>query len=252
MSSLPSHQDDRSLLARYHRDQDQAALEELTERYMPLARRLANRYRHTAEPIDDLVQVANMALLKALQRFDPSREVAFSSFAVPTILGELKRHFRDHSWSVHVPRDLQERAAAVNAAVDTLSKTLGRTPSPKEISAKLGLDLEQVLEGLEAAQAYNAGSLDAPQGREDGESATVGESVGSEDDGYEIVEYAASMESALGKMPARTREVLHLRFTEDLTQSQIAEKIGVSQMHVSRLIRGAVAELRESIGDSGD
>lgn len=245
-------QDDRALLVSYHDRRDQAALEELTERYMPLARRLAGRYRHTDEPLDDLVQVANMALVKAIQRFDPSREVAFSSFAVPTILGELKRYFRDHSWSVHVPRDLQERAAKVNKTIDALSKQLGRTPSVKEIAAKLDLDLEQVLEALSAAQAFSASSLDADQRQEGGDPAPLGDSVGEEDARYELVEYGASIQGALKQMPLRTREVLHMRFVEDRTQAQIAERIGVSQMHVSRIIRGAVAALQESIvGERG-
>ena len=246
-----SPEDDRALLERYHDTRDPDALEALTERYMPLARRLAARYRHTDEPMDDLVQVANMALLKAIQRFDPAREVAFSSFAVPTILGELKRYFRDHSWSVHVPRDLQERAAKVNQTIDALSKQLGRSPSVKEIAGKLNLDLEDVLDALQAAQAFSATSLDADQRGEDSDPASLGDSVGEEDARYEMVEYGASIEETLDGMPERTREVLHLRFVEDMTQAQIADQIGVSQMHVSRIIRAAVAELRESISDEG-
>jgi RNA polymerase sigma-B factor len=245
-------QDDRVLLQRYHRDRDPAALEILSERYMPLARRLAGRYRHTDEPMDDLVQVANMALLKAIQRFDPERKVAFSSFAVPTILGELKRYFRDHSWSVHVPRDLQERAAHVNKAVDALSKQFGRTPSVKQIAEKLDLDLEEVLEALQAAQAFSASSLDADQRSEESDPAPLSDSVGEEDSRYELVEYGASIQEVLEAMPKRTREVLHLRFVEDKTQAQIAEQIGVSQMHVSRIIRAAVADLRETLEDEHD
>jgi RNA polymerase sigma-B factor len=244
--------DDRALLEKYHEQRDPRALEELAERYMPLARRLAARYRHTDEPMDDLVQVANMALLKAIQRFDPAREVAFSSFAVPTILGELKRYFRDHSWSVHVPRDLQERAAKVNKTVDALSKQLGRTPSVKEIADKLGVNLEQVLEALQAAQAFSATSLDADQRSEDSDPTPLGDSIGEEDARFELVEYGASIQDALEGMPERTRQVLHLRFVEDLTQAQIADQIGVSQMHVSRIIRSAVAELRESVSGDGD
>lgn len=252
MTPMAIRQDDRELLVKYHNQRDQAALEELAERYMPLARRLAGRYRHTDESLDDLVQVANMALVKAIQRFDPSREVAFSSFAVPTILGELKRYFRDHSWSVHVPRDLQERAAKVNKTIDTLSKQLGRTPSVKEIAAKLDIDLEQVLEALAAAQAFSARSLDADQRQDAGDPAPLGDTVGEEDPRYELVEYGASIQGVLEQMPRRTREVLHMRFVEDMTQTQIAERISVSQMHVSRIIRGAVAALRESIvGERG-
>ena len=149
----------------YREGDRDGALDELSRRYMPLARRLASRYRHTGEPMDDLVQVANMALVKAIERFDPERKTAFSSFAVPTILGELKRYFRDHSWSVHVPRELQERAAKVNKAIESLSKQTGGSPSVKEIASKLDLDLEQVLEALEAAQAFDATSLEAEQSR---------------------------------------------------------------------------------------
>lgn len=244
--------DDRDLLEKYHQQRDQGALEELTERYMPLARRLAARYRHTDEPMDDLVQVANLALLKAIQRFDPGRRVAFSSFAVPTILGELKRYFRDHSWSVHVPRDLQERAAKVNKTIDSLSKQLGRTPSVKEIAEKLNTNLEEVLDALQAAQAFSAASLDADQRSEDSDPTPLSDSIGKKDARFELVEYGASIQEVLEQMPDRTRQVLHLRFAEDMTQAQIAEQIGVSQMHVSRIIRSAVAELRESVsGDGG-
>jgi RNA polymerase sigma-B factor len=248
MAEMTRRQDDRSLLVQHQRDGDEAALEELTERYMPLARRLASRYRHTDEPLDDLVQVANMALLKAIKRFDPDRGTAFSSYAVPTILGELKRYFRDHSWSVHVPRDLQERAAKVNKAIDALSKKLGRSPSVKEIAEKLGLDLEQVLEALQAAQAFDASSLDAQRGDGEESAMSLGDTVGVEEAGFDLVEYGAAAQGVIKNMPGRTRQVLHLRFVEDMTQAQIAERIGVSQMHVSRIIRGALSELREAVG----
>jgi RNA polymerase sigma-B factor len=245
---MPLQEDDRSLLVSYRERGDERALEELTERYMPLASRLAARYRHTDEPMEDLVQVANMALLKAIQRFDIERETAFSSYAVPTILGELKRYFRDHSWSVHVPRDLQERAAKINKTIDALSKRLGRTPSVVEIGEKLDLELEEVLEALQAAQAFDATSLDAERPGEDGVRMPLGDSVGDDDAGYDLVEYGASIEGTLQAMDARTRQVLHLRFVEDMTQAEIADRIGVSQMHVSRIIRRAVSELRDSVG----
>jgi RNA polymerase sigma-B factor len=249
---MPLNKDDRTLLLRYRDDGDARALEDLAERYMPLARRLAARYRYTNEPMEDLVQVANMALLKAIQRFDLDRDAAFSSYAVPTILGELKRYFRDHSWSVHVPRDLQERAVKINKTVDGLSKQLGRAPSVKEIGEKLELDLEQVVEALEATQAFDAASLDAERAGQDGNTATIGDTIGAEERGFEMVEYGAAIEGVLGEMPERTRLVLHLRFVEDMTQAQIAERIGVSQMHVSRIIRRALAELREAVGSEDD
>jgi RNA polymerase sigma-B factor len=246
---MPSQTEDRELLLRY-RGGDRRALDELSRRYMPLARRLASRYRHTGEPMDDLIQVANMALVKAIERFDPERKTAFSSFAVPTILGELKRYFRDHSWSVHVPRELQERAAKVNKAIDSLSKQSGRSPSVKEIAERLDLDLEQVLEALEAAQAFDATSLEAERAGADGSPMRLGDTVGEEEPGFELVEYGASIDPVLTSMPRRTRRILHLRFVEDMTQAQIAEEVGVSQMHVSRIIREALAELREAVADT--
>jgi RNA polymerase sigma-B factor len=248
---MPSQAEDRDLLLRY-REGDEAALDELARRYMPLARRLASRYRHTGEPMDDLVQVANMALVKAIDRFDSERETAFSSFAVPTILGELKRYFRDHSWSVHVPRELQERAAKVNKTIEALSKQTGRTPSVKEIAAKLEVDLEQVLEALEAAQAFDATSLEAERTGSDGSPMRLGDTVGEEEQGYELVEYGASIDVVLKTMPDRTRRILHLRFVEDMTQAEIAGEVGVSQMHVSRIIREALAVLREAVGEEED
>lgn len=249
MKRLPTQTDDQGLLIAYQRDGSPAALEELTTRYLALARGLAGRYRHTNESQEDLIQVANMALVKAFQRFDTERGVAFSSFAVPTILGELKRYFRDHSWSVHVPRGLQERGALVNRTVDTLSERLGRSPSVKEVAAELGLDLEQVLEGLEAAQAFNASSLDADRQNDDDAAGTLGDLIGDEDPGYDLVEYGASVEDVLKKMPERTRRILHFRFRDDLTQTEIAQRVDISQMHVSRIIRRALAELRASIPD---
>lgn len=249
MTAVTELDDDTTLLIRHQRKGDERALEELAERYMPLARRLASRYRHTDEPLEDLVQVANMALLKAIKRFDPERGNAFSSYAVPTILGELKRYFRDHSWSIHVPRDLQERAAKVNKAIETLSNKEGRPPTAKEIAAKLGLDLEQVLEALQAAQAFGTNSLDAGRGESEDGTMTLGDTIGVEEEGFELVEYGAAVQDVLEAMPERTRQALHLRFVEDMTQAQIAGKIGVSQMHVSRIIRSALAELRDTVED---
>jgi RNA polymerase sigma-B factor len=247
---MPTNAEDRALLLRYRSGDRAAALDELSRRYMPLARRLASRYRHTGEPMDDLVQVANMALVKAIDRFDPERKTAFSSFAVPTILGELKRYFRDHSWSVHVPRELQERAFKVNKAVEALSKQTGRTPSVKDIATKLDLDLEQVLEALEAAQAFDATSLEAERAGVDGSPMRLGDTVGEVEPGFELVEYGASIDPVLATMPHRTRRILHLRFVEDLTQAQIAKEVGVSQMHVSRIIREALSELREAVAET--
>jgi RNA polymerase sigma-B factor len=242
--------EDLKLLQRYHRDGDQAARTALIERFLPLARQLARRYERQDEPLDDLLQVASMGLVKAIDRFDPTRGVAFSSFAVPTILGELKRYFRDVGWSVHVPRGMQERALEVNRAVTELSKTLGCSPTPAELAAFMELTHEEVLEAMEAATAYDSVSLEAPRSNGDDEDAgEFLERLGGEDPGYELAEYSATLAPELRALPERDRLVLRLRFVEDLTQSEIAEQIGVSQMHVSRLIRRALEKIRTGIGE---
>jgi RNA polymerase sigma-B factor len=244
--------EDRRLLERLHRDGDPAAREALVERFLPLARQLARRYQHGSEHLDDLVQVASLGLLKAIDRFDPARETAFSSFAVPTILGELKRHFRDKGWSVRVPRDLQELAVRVDRVTDELARELGRTPSVGEIAKRTGTSDEQVLEAREASAAYRAVSLDRPRDDDEESDAGVGESFGIEDPGFGIAEDAATVERLMRVLSAREREVLRLRFSEDLTQSEIGARVGVSQMHVSRLIRHAVAQLREAANQGPD
>jgi RNA polymerase sigma-B factor len=233
----------RRLFIRFRRDGDQAAREELVERFMPLARQLARRYQRVNEPLDDLIQVASLGLVKAVDRFDVERGVAFSSYAVPTILGELKRHFRDSGWAVHVPRGVQERAMQVDRAIKELSVRLGHSPSVHEVAEHVGLSIEDVLAAIEAGQAYEAVSLDAQRSGDD-DSDTFADSVGVEDERFELVEYGAAIAPTLKALPRRDQLVLHLRFVEDLTQSQIAERIGVSQMQVSRLIRRALARLR--------
>ena len=239
--------EDLRLLERYHSNGDEAAREELIRRFLPLARQLARRYERNDEPIDDLVQVASVGLVKAVDRFDPSRGTAFSSFAVPTILGELKRYFRDAGWAVHVPRGMQERALEVNRAVTELSRELGRSPNPAELAEFTGLTLEEVLEAMEAAVAYDSVSLEAPRNDDDPESEGVVERIGQEDAGYELAEYAATLAPELRALSDRDRLVLELRFGQDMTQSEIAERIGVSQMHVSRLIRRALAQVRNRV-----
>jgi RNA polymerase sigma-B factor len=237
---------DRRLIERYHQTGDAKARDELVVRFMPLVRQLARRYQRGNEPLDDLVQVASIGLVKALDRFDASRGTAFSSYAVPTILGELKRYFRDSGWAVHVPRGIQERVLEVNKAVQRLSRDLSRSPTASEISEATGIETELVLEAMEAAVAYEAVSLDAPRSGDDGEaSETYERRLGVDDGSYDMVEYEATLAPALRELDPRDRIVLHLRFKEDLTQSEIAERIGVSQMHVSRLIRRALAQLRE-------
>ena len=245
--------EDLRLLEHYQQTGDQATRTLLVERFLPLARQLARRYERQDEPLDDLLQVASMGLVKAIDRFDPSRGIAFSSFAVPTILGELKRYFRDVGWSVHVPRGMQERALEVNKAVTELSRTLGRSPTPAELGEFMELTREEVLEAMEAATAYDSVSLEAPRSCSDGENSDASEfldRLGEEDPGYELAEYSASLAPELRALSERDRLVLHLRFVEDMTQSEIAEHIGVSQMHVSRLIRRALERVRTGIDDS--
>ena len=237
--------EERRLFVRFKRDADPASQEALVERFLPLARQLARRYSRGTEPLDDLVQVASIGLLKAIDRFDPSRSTAFSSFAVPTILGELKRHFRDKGWSIRVPRDLQELAVRVERVADDLASELGRTPTSDEIARRIGVRIDQVLDAREAAFAHRAVSLDRP--RDDSEPGDdLIEAIGVEDHGYHLAEDAATVDDLLCVLSDREREILRLRFADDLTQSEIGARVGLSQMHVSRVIRHALARLREA------
>ncbi|MEX2194680.1 MAG: SigB/SigF/SigG family RNA polymerase sigma factor [Thermoleophilaceae bacterium] len=222
--------------------------DELVARHLPLAIGLARRYRSATESQDDLVQVAALALVKAVDRFDPDRHASLSSYAVPTILGELKRHFRDRSWAVRPPRDLQELALRTVKADAALSRRLGRSPTVAELSAELGVSSEQVIEARDAARAYSAVPLDTPF--EDGEEGREG-SLGAEDPGYRQVEQRAVLGSLMAQLEPREREILRLRFMDDLTQSEIAERMGLSQMHVSRLIRRSLAALQEAAQSDG-
>ena len=236
--------EDRRLLERYHRHGDRVARDELFNRFLPLARQLARRYQRHGEPFDDLVQVASIGLVKAIDRFDPDRGSAFSSYAVPTILGELKRYFRDSAWAAHVPRGMQERVMQVNQVVARLVRATGRSPTATEVAEAIGVPPEHVLEAMEAAVAYEAVSLEAPRVGEQREGDSYAETVGEIDERYELIEYSAAIAPTVSALPERDRLVLQLRFVQDLTQSEIAERIGVSQMHVSRLIRRALTRLR--------
>jgi RNA polymerase sigma-B factor len=242
LSVLP----DRELFLRMRSGADPRARGLLIERYLPLARRLARRYQHTDEPVEDLVQVASIGLLKAVDRFDCSRDVMFSSYAVPTILGEVKRHFRDRTWSVRVPRDLQELALRVDQTVTRLSLGRRRSPSVGEVARAVEASEEQVLEALEAMGAYRASSLDVPRSAREEDGETVAETIGSADQGYDRAEERATLEPLMAGITERERTVLRLRFSDDLTQAEIGERIGVSQMQVSRLIRQALSHLRAS------
>jgi RNA polymerase sigma-B factor len=239
---------ERELFERVQCHGDLAARTELVERFLPLARKLARRYERASEPLEDLIQVASLGLLKAIDRFDCERGDAFSSYAVPTILGELKRHFRDAGWAVHVPRGLQERVLDVNAAVERLSRDLGRSPSPQQVAIKLGLPIEQVLEALEAGAAYDAISLDGPRRAGDEESDTVADGLGQADERFELIEDRATIGRGFKSLPQRERRILYLRFAEGLTQAEIGERMEMSQMHVSRLIRRAIDRLRVVAG----
>jgi RNA polymerase sigma-B factor len=233
------------LFVRWQQERDPRAREELVQRFLPLARKLARRYSGAHEPFDDLLQVASLGLVKAIDRFDTSRGTAFSSFAVPTILGELKRYFRDLGWSVHVPRGAQELALKVEDGRQQLMSRTGRPPSVPEIAEYLELSIEEVLEALETAGAHHTASLDSP--REDGEedSGTLADAFGQIDERFELVDAKVTIAAAAKHLGARERRVLLLRFVEDLTQSQIAEMIGVSQMQVSRILRRALEQLRD-------
>jgi RNA polymerase sigma-B factor len=234
---------ERGLLIRYHRAGDLAAREELVKRCLPLARELARRYTHTDEPFDDLLQVASLGLIKAIDRFDPDRGTKFPSYAAPTILGELKRHFRDKGWALHVSRDLQERALAVGREAEALSKQLGRSPKPREVARAIGCSVEEVLEAQQAASSYEAASLDAPVARDDGEAASLVDLLGGEDSAYELVADRDAIASSWKALPEMERSVLELRFMHNLNQREIGERIGYSQMHVSRLLRRALSRL---------
>jgi RNA polymerase sigma-B factor len=236
---------DHELLIRYHRDGDLEAREELIVRFIPLARQLAARYRGAGEAQDDLVQVACLGLLKAVDRYDPERGSAFTKYAVPTMLGELKRHFRDKGWAVHVPRATQELVLKVSDALGTLPAKLGRSPTPRDVAAALGASVEEVLEAMEAATAYEAASLDAPRpgGEDDDAGWTLADAVAQDDHGYELVEIGETLRGTIHALPGREREILRLRFEQDMTQAEIAERVGVSQMHVSRLLRRSLDRL---------
>jgi RNA polymerase sigma-B factor len=235
--------DGERMLARYAVSRDPHLRDALVERYMPLARRLALRYRNTSEPLDDLMQVAAMGLIKAIDRFEPGRGTAFSSFAVPTILGELRRHLRDHSWTVRVPRDTQELAQRLDKASDRLAADLGRAPTVGELAAELGTSEEQLLDAHQARHAHSPASLEAPVGSEDG-LLVLADVLGADDDRLEHAEAAVLVDHYLDALPARSRAILRLRFQQELMQREIGDLMGLSQMHVSRLIRQSLDDLQ--------
>jgi RNA polymerase sigma-B factor len=234
---------DDDLLVCYHQDRDPDALDELARRFIPFARKLALRYVHSREPLDDLVQVASVGLLNALNRYEPGLGKKFTSYAAPTIVGELKRHFRDKGWSVHVPRDLQERALAVSRQTERLSVRLGRSPTVDELAHALACPAEQVIEALDAAHNYHPASLDAPVAHEADDRCALGDTLGGEDDGFELAEDRQLLAAGWASLSDVERQVLGLRLLCDLTQREISQRIGCSQMHVSRLLRRSMIRL---------
>jgi RNA polymerase sigma-B factor len=218
----------------------------IIEDLLPLATHLAARFRNRGEPFDDLAQVANLALIKAVDGFDPERGVSFSSYAVPFIAGELKRHFRDKTWHVRVPRRLQELSLQINRATDELTQRLGRSPTVADLAKHLEIGEEETIEALEAAGAYHSLSLDAPAGGEDGASTLV-DLIGTEDTDLAEVDARVALPPLLATLPSREQKILAMRFYGNLTQSQIAAEMGISQMHVSRLITKALASLRHQL-----
>jgi RNA polymerase sigma-B factor len=242
----------RELFLAWQQDRDERAREQLVERYMPLARRLARRYMRTSEPLEDILQVASVGLLHAIDRFDVERGRSFTAFAVPTILGEVRRYFRDAGWALHVPRAAKERALEVRDAVAELRAGHGRSPTVRQLAEYLELDAENVLDAMAAMEAYDTFPLDAPRpGEHEPTGGTLAETLGTEDERFELIEYDATLCTALTQLSAEDRELLRMRFCEELTQSQIASRIGVSQMQVSRLLRRSLRRLESLCSPSG-
>ncbi|MFI8960901.1 RNA polymerase sigma factor SigF [Streptomyces sp. NPDC053493] len=225
---------------------EKAALRDrLVRMHLPLVEHLARRFRNRGEPLDDLTQVATIGLIKSVDRFDPDRGVEFSTYATPTVVGEIKRHFRDKGWAVRVPRRLQELRLSLTTATAELSQQHGRSPTVHELAERLGISEEEVLEGLESANAYSTLSLDVPD--TDDESPAVADTLGAEDEALEGVEYRESLKPLLEDLPPREKRILLLRFFGNMTQSQIAQEVGISQMHVSRLLARTLAQLRDKL-----
>jgi RNA polymerase sigma-B factor len=242
-----SSADDRALLRRYREQGDRAAREQLIEQYMSLVRSLARRYANRGEQLDDLVQIGAIGLIKAIDRFDLDRGVELTTYATPNIIGEIKRHFRDKGWAVRVPRGLQELSVQLSRLVEQLTVQLGRSPTIAEIAQAADVEEESVLEALESGRAYTSVSLSSAGGPDDDDELDPLESIGSEEHQYEVSEDRAVLAPGFQVLDERERRILHLRFFEGLTQSQIAQQVGISQMHVSRLIRRSLEKIREEI-----
>jgi RNA polymerase sigma-B factor len=229
----------------------ESARDELVTMHLPLVEHLARRFRDRGEPHDDLVQVGTIGLIKAVDRFDPDRGVEFSTYATPTIVGEIKRHFRDRGWSIRVPRRLQELRQQISIATAELSQKSGRSPTVAELAEALSISEEEVLEGLESAQAYSTLSIDSSSGGGDDDSTTASltDTLGAEDEALAGVEYRESLKPLLAALSERERQIILMRFFKNMTQAQIAEEIGVSQMHVSRILAKSLAQLRDGLSE---
>jgi RNA polymerase sigma-B factor len=241
--------DDKILLRRYHEEGDLQAREQLIEQYMSLVRSLARRYSYRGEQLEDLVQIGAIGLIKAIDRFDLERGVELTTYATPNIIGEIKRHFRDKGWSVRVPRGLQELNVQLSRLVEQLTVQLGRSPTIPELAKAAGVEEEQVLEALESGRAYTSLSLSVGGGGGDDDDLDPLESLGTEEHQYEVSEDRAVLAPGFKALDERERKILQLRFFEGLTQSQIAQQVGISQMHVSRLIRRSLEKIRETIAE---
>jgi RNA polymerase sigma-B factor len=242
-----------ALLIAYHREGDRDAREQALVELMPLVRALANRYAGRGEPLEDLVQVGSLGLIKAVDRFDVDRGVEFSSYAVPTIVGEIRRHFRDKAWAMHVPRRIKELSVRLSRVLDELTTELGRSPTIAELAEATGTEEEDVIDALDSVHAYSTRSLHATF--EEGGDDTLAERLGTEDAGYEEIEEGSLIDVGLEALDERERRIVELRFFEEMTQSQIAAEIGISQMHVSRLLRRALATMRgriEEVSPAGE
>jgi RNA polymerase sigma-B factor len=241
--------DDKLLLRRYHEQGDLQAREQLIEQYMSLVRSLARRYSYRGEQLEDLVQIGAIGLIKAIDRFDLDRGVELTTYATPNIIGEIKRHFRDKGWSVRVPRGLQELNVQLSRLVEQLTVQLGRSPTIPELAKAAGVQEEEVLEALESGRAYTSLSLSVGGGGGDDDDLDPLESIGTEEHQYEVSEDRAVLAPGFKALDERERKILQLRFFEGLTQSQIAQQVGISQMHVSRLIRRSLEKIRETIAE---
>ena len=225
--------------------------EELVSLHLPLVDHCARRFINRGEPLDDLIQVGTIGLIKSVDRFDSARGVEFSTYATPTIIGEIKRYFRDKGWAIRVPRRLQELRMSISAITGEMSQDLGRSPTPRELADRLGVSVEEVMEGIESTNAYSTLSLDAGDSGDDSHRNSILDSLGIEDEALAHVEIRESIKPLIEQLPHREKRILMLRFFRGMTQTQIAEEIGVSQMHVSRLLNRTLAQLRTSLSEVG-